>query len=127
VKEAFHDVHKHKDGNGSRSKYGEGDRETDHRSRPGVTFGTRKRAFVGLLVEHFSKLRVRERKGPKSEVGGGIRDGAERELNGFNELMDEELAHRVLPLFASFCLQNFRNLLLDVFSLGGTVILWLAG
>jgi hypothetical protein len=45
-----------------------------------------------LLEEDVGELRVRERERPEPQVGGRVGDGAQHELDGLDDLVDEDLA-----------------------------------
>jgi hypothetical protein len=50
------------------------------------------------IPKHLGELRVRERERPEPEVGGGVRDAPEAELDGVDDLVDDHLAEVVLLL-----------------------------
>lgn len=49
-------------------------------------------ALEGLAEEDLGQLGVGEGQCPQTEIGGGVGDGAEHELDGLDELMHEYLA-----------------------------------
>jgi len=85
VQEAFHHVHQHQyaDRNGREHGEGQGDIEN--------IIGSHGRPH-DLIVKHFGKLAVRETQGPETEVRGRVRDRAEDEFDGFNELVDHHFS-----------------------------------
>ncbi len=45
----------------------------------------------GFLEEDHRQLLMRKGQGPETEVGGGMRDGSEHVLDGFDGLVDHDL------------------------------------
>jgi hypothetical protein len=51
------------------------------------------------LPEHGGELRVGERQGPQTQVRGSVGDGSEHELDGVDDLVDEDFVEVELLLF----------------------------
>ena len=60
-----------------------------------------KRVLDGHAPEHLGELRVRERERPETEVGRRVRDAAEAELDGVDDLVYDHFAEVVVFLGCS--------------------------
>ena len=71
-----------------------------------------------LLQEHRGKLWVSERKGPKSQIRGGVWHCTQYEFNGLDQLMDKDVWKRVtLMPCATFSLQKIKDAVHDFIAL----------
>ena len=58
------------------------------------------------MQEDESKLGVSQGEGPQTQVGGGVGDGTEDELDGLDQLMDEKLIDGVSVVDFLFSVQK---------------------
>mmetsp|Transcript_87188 Transcript_87188/g.188807 ORF Transcript_87188/g.188807 Transcript_87188/m.188807 type:complete len:290 (+) Transcript_87188:153-1022(+) len=84
VEETLQTVHAHEHSNGHTHEDDEA--ESDHEE-----VGA-ERGFEQLVEEDQRELRVREREGPQSQLGGRVAHAAQREFDGFDHLVHEQLA-----------------------------------
>mmetsp|Transcript_57679 Transcript_57679/g.114512 ORF Transcript_57679/g.114512 Transcript_57679/m.114512 type:complete len:229 (-) Transcript_57679:686-1372(-) len=97
VEERGEVLHDHEHDNRDNGPEGEG--EPEHNALGPVT-EAHLDANVGEdhILEELGKLRVGEREGPETQVGGGVGDGAQHELDGVNHLVHHHLAKLSLSL-----------------------------
>ena len=93
VKEALKDVHHEK----NTERYASENAVANEGCKPVNVEG----GNHGLLPEDSSKLGVSKRKGPKTEVGGGVGNHTQNEFDGLDGLVDEDLTEAVLVVFLS--------------------------
>ena len=72
-----------------------------------------------FLVEDLGELGMGEGEGPETEVGGGVGDGAEDELDGLDELVDDGLGDEELVFDYGFVPVGCENGVVLVVSFGG--------
>ena len=84
VEEALHHVHDHEDTEGSANE----DEETDEHEQNAARLEA---GDEGTIVEDLGELRMGKGEGPKTQVGGGVRDCSKNEFDHFNDLMDHDL------------------------------------
>lgn len=72
-----------------------------------------------FLVEDLGELGVGEGEGPETEVGGGVGDGAEDELDSLDELVDDGLGDEELVLDDGFLPVGCENGVVLVLCFGG--------
>mmetsp|Transcript_12816 Transcript_12816/g.36245 ORF Transcript_12816/g.36245 Transcript_12816/m.36245 type:complete len:244 (-) Transcript_12816:1786-2517(-) len=93
MKECRERLHDHQD---SERKTRPGAKSTEHCER--VTHGEGEDKHA--LPEHGGELGVSQGKGPEAEVGSGVGNGTEDELNGVDDLVDHDFLKLKLFLFA---------------------------
>ena len=91
VKEALKDIH--------HEKNAERDASEDAVANEGCEPVNVEGGNHGLLPEDGGKLGVSKRKSPETEVGGGVGNHTQDELDGLYGLVDEDLAKAVLLVF----------------------------
>eukprot|EP00406_Dinophysis_acuminata_P058516 CAMPEP_0179290446 /NCGR_PEP_ID=MMETSP0797-20121207/41820_1 /TAXON_ID=47934 /ORGANISM="Dinophysis acuminata, Strain DAEP01" /LENGTH=285 /DNA_ID=CAMNT_0020999479 /DNA_START=88 /DNA_END=943 /DNA_ORIENTATION=- len=108
VEEALQDVHAHEHPDRDAEPAAEHDVEHEAVGREGHLEAHRER----LLEEDKRELLVRQRQRPDTEVGRRVGDGAEHELDGLDDLVDEDLAELEL-LAVPVPVPGVRGLLVD--------------
>lgn len=66
------------------------------------------------LEEDGRELGVGKRECPQSEVGGGIRYGAEHEFDGLDHLVDKDVSERVVSVVLALVLNDLSDLLVVI-------------
>jgi len=118
MKRAFHDVHDHKHTEGCTNESEEGQVHLNE-----VAAGNG--GHQDLIVEDLGELGVGKGESPETQVGGGVGDSSEDELDGLDHLMDEDLDCVVGALWLEA--KTLNQILLDLKTIfrGGNSLLWI--
>ena len=84
MKEAFHDIHDHKDTEGGTDE----DKEANEHEEDISRF---KAWNHSTIIEDLGELRVSKRESPETQVRGSVGDSSENVLNNLDDLMDHDL------------------------------------